>query len=232
MQQTILNYRLRSTHGRSIRTAILCMLGREATIVYLIWTRKLEITSVAYALFVNTVFLMGYQIKCYERNKGRHQSAAMKSKYSLLMKVHEFLRNYILLLIWSIINGLVYYYLFEFTKSNIWIPKLIGAITSMITDSMRFIPEIVLIIRTKSIIGYRLGFIIVEMIGSLFGILTVCLQSKIDIVPLISFVVLLVFQLVILVLKLYAFLHKDVRLKKIWSKQQKDSSSFGECFVE
>ena len=57
----------------------------------------------------------------------------------------------------------------------------------------------------RSAIGYSLLFIITEIIGSISGIISVCLENKIYIVPLISFINILVFQLIIMVLKLFIF---------------------------
>jgi uncharacterized protein with PQ loop repeat len=202
LPQVILNFRLKHTKNLSTTTIILWIIGAEITVVYLIWANEFVIICVAYGIFTGLAIFIGCQIRYYKRKK---ESEISKSKFQLLKRCLQFLGNYILLLIWSLINGLALYYIFELTKSRSWIPPLIGNILPTIIDAIGFIPQIILIIRMRSAIGYSLLFIITEIIGSISGTISVCLENKIYIVPLISFINILVFQLIIMVLKLFIF---------------------------
>jgi uncharacterized protein with PQ loop repeat len=112
-------------------------------------------------------------------------------------------------------NGLALYYIFELTKFNRWIPKSIGGGIPIITDSIGSIPQIILIIRMKSAAGCSLTSIIIDYVGAIAGIISVCLLKEIDIVPLISFINLFVFQMAIMILKLCVFPDKNKNKSKV-----------------
>lgn len=194
LPQVILNYRLKHTKNFSTMTIILVIIGAEVTFVYLIWSGELIIISIAFGIFISTGLFIGCQIKYYE-----------EKNIKIWIKRLKFLGHYLLFLIWSITNGLALYYIFELTKSHLWIPKLIGAIVPVVIDSITFIPQIILIIQMKSAVGYSLLSIIAELIGSISGPISTFLQEYFDIVPLITFISIFISQLIMIILKLCIF---------------------------
>ena len=210
LPQAFLNYRLKSTNNLSPFTIILWIIGAQVSAVYLIWMQELLIISLAYAVFAAIALFIGCQIRYYKREKELVFPAEIKDpKSRLLFKYIMFTGNYILLVICSLMNGLALYYIFEITKSHSWVSKSIGSIVPTITDTIGFVPQIILIIRMKSAAGYSLLFILTEYIGSIAGIISVFLLESIDIVPLISFINLFIFQMIIMILKLCVFPDKN-----------------------
>lgn len=209
LPQALLNYRRKSTDHLSAFTIILWTAGAEVSAVYLIWTYELLIISSAYAAFAGIALFIGCQIRFYHRKKPLVLPAKFQGKRcQLFMTYVIFAGNYILLLLGALMNGLALYHIFELTKSRSWASKLIGSIIPTITDSIGFIPQIILIIRKKSASGYSLLFILTEFIGAIAGIVSVFLLETFDVVPLISFLDLFIFQMIILVLKVCVFTEK------------------------
>jgi len=201
LPQAFLNYRLQSTRNLSTASIILWTVGGEISLVYLVWTNQLLIISVAYSIATGIALFIACQIKYYEQRKELSQSIITKTRCRLLTKRLQFLGNYILLLTASVMNALGLYYIFELTKSYSLVSQLIGSIIPPLVDSVGFIPQIIMIIRVRSADGYSFISIITELGGSICGIISVCILDEIDIVPLISFVSLVVFELVMTVLK-------------------------------
>ena len=136
-------------------------------------------------------------------------------------KYFEFIGNYLLLLLCSLVVGLAFYYVFELTRSHSWLTKVIGTVIPTLVDALGFIPQIILVIKRKSAHGYSLTFILTDMLGSVTGIISVCLWEKIDIVPLISFIGLFLFQAILFVLKMIIFRGREARQSNQISPMEK-----------
>ena len=174
-------------------------------VVYLAWSRELLIPCIGSALFVGVALLIACQIDYYATKSGHAPLKSILARHPLLIKRLKFAENYVILLTGSAISGLALYYVFELTKSHSWAPKLIGTIIPTSILSISFIPQIVLVCRTKSAVGYSLVFIITDLLGASFGVAAVCLQKDIDVVPMISLLVIIIYQLSLLVLKVCVY---------------------------
>ena len=226
--QIVLNYRLQNTKGLSTISVMLWVLSGEVSSIYLIWTGQMVIISIAYGIFVGMGIFIICQITYYEQNMINLSVAKTKFIDLLMKKYLIFLRNFSVSLIICVMSGLGMYFLFELSKSNEWVPKLIGSIIPVVVDSISFVPQVILIIKTKSTAGYSILFILTEVAGSLCGVISVCLHDEIDITPLISFASVAVFQLVILAFKLFIFRSDKDQDTKIWPEcQSKNRDSNG-----
>jgi uncharacterized protein with PQ loop repeat len=226
--QVVQNYRLKSTDKLSAATIILSVTGIEVTLVYLIWTHELPIRSAAYGIFIGISLFIGCQIKYYRHEQELNfQPIIEKSNYRLLTRYLQFIGNYILFLICLLMSGLLLYYIFELTKSHLWISKVIGTVVATIIDRIAFIPQIVLTIRMRSAVGYSLMFIIIDLISAATGIIATCLQENIDAVPLLSFLNLFVFQLLMMILKLCIFPDKKESRNHVQPEYQENNDSNG-----
>jgi len=203
--QAFLNYRLKNTKNFSKTTIILILVGAQVTFIYLVWSHELVIISVSFGIFISVGLFIRCQIKYYEERNQLILSTDLTKKPSLLIKRLKFLRNYLILLLFSTMNGFGLYYIFELTKSKPWVPKLIGAIIPVVVDTVTYIPQIVLIIRMKSSTGYSLLSIISELIASMSGIISACLQEHFDVVPLVTFISIFLSQVIMIILKLFIY---------------------------
>ena len=214
--QIVLNYRLRNTAGLSTMSVMLWILSGEVSSVYLIWTKQMIIISIAYGIFVGMGVFIICQIVFYQKHT-TNIPITKSNFFSLLMERYLFfIRDFSVSVIICLMTGLGMYSLFELSKSNEWIPKLLGSIIPVIVDVISFLPQLVLILKTKSTAGYSTLFILTEAIGSICGIISVCLHDEIDITPLISFGSVAVFQLAILVFKIFIFHSNRGQDIKVW----------------
>ena len=182
LPQAVLNYRLKSVTNLSLLAVILWSLGVEVSGV---WAKALLIISVAYGLFTGIAIVIGCQMR-FDRIENEERST---SKYL------EFIANYLLLLLCSLVVGLAFYYLFEWTRSHLWIINVIGIVLPTAVDA--------------------LGFALIVILGSITAIISVCLLERIDIVPWISFIINL------FVLKMIIFRGREARQSNQISPMEK-----------
>ncbi|CAF3591143.1 unnamed protein product [Adineta steineri] len=200
LPQALLNYRLQNTNNLSTTTIILWTIGSEITLIYLIWTDEILIIAATYAVFIAIALFIGCQIKYYDQEKQSiSPSVSQKSKY------FQFLINYMLLLFLSSICGILLYYVLQLTKSHLYMSVLIGGIIPTIIDSIAYFPQIILIIQMRSAVGVSSLMILTELIGFTAGTISICLEQHIDIIPMSSFVAMIIFNLILLVLTLCIF---------------------------
>ena len=219
--QVLLNYRLKNTSNLSLITVCLWIIGAEVSLFYLIWTKQLIFISISYGIFTLTAIFIVCQMKFYEK---RNEKRKFK-------KYFEFLGNYLLLLISSLINGFAFYYIFELSREHQWISQTIGIVIPSLIDGIGFIPQIIKIVQMKSSYGYSLLFILSDLFSSTMGLISVCLQDKIDIVPLISFISLIVFQSILFVLKLFVYPREKTISSELFDNDQNENPSGGLIYV-
>lgn len=207
--ETILNYRFECVYNLSIGSIILYILRCEAIIVYLFWISKLMIISISYILSVIISFFIGYRIKQDPYDKSVAKNASSLIYYNIIP------------LIWISINGIVYYYSFNFIQPYLWILILISASIPIILDLINLTKL------NKLSMEYYFEFNIIEIIGLLFCLITICQQSKININLLIVFIFMIVLQFFIVIIKLTIVQNKIIDKKEIISNQRKDFNSSG-----
>ncbi|CAF1416139.1 unnamed protein product [Adineta steineri] len=201
IMSTILYLIVRKLNNLSTSTIILSwIVGSGVTLVYLIWTDEILIIAAAYAVFIAIALFIGCQIKYYDQEKQSiSPSVSQKSKY------FQFIINYMLLLFLSSICGILLYYVLQLTKSHLYMSVLIGGVILGIIDSIGYLPQIILIIQMRSAVGFSSLTAVTEVIGFTAASISICLEHHIDIIPMASFIPVLIFNIILLALTLCIF---------------------------
>ncbi|CAF1357494.1 unnamed protein product [Adineta steineri] len=222
LPQALLNYRLQNTNNLSTTTIILWTIGSEITLVYLIWTNEILIIAATYAVFIAIALFIGCQIKYYDQEKQPiNPSVSQKSKY------FQFLINYMLLLFLCFIFGILLYYILQLTKSHLYMSVLIGGIIPTIIDSIGYFPQIILIIQMRSAVGFSSLMVLTELIGFTAGTISICLEHHIDRIPMSSFIAMIIFNIILLVLTLCIFQHTNKEENRTQSDYELGQDSKG-----
>eukprot|EP00298_Acanthocystis_sp_HF-20_P008965 c18018_g1_i1.p1 GENE.c18018_g1_i1~~c18018_g1_i1.p1 ORF type:complete len:223 (-),score=43.39 c18018_g1_i1:24-692(-) len=106
--------------------------------------------------------------------------------------------------------GALLWALFSFYFPD-WLVSLVGGIFSAVCLAIGFIPQMYVMVKEKTGDGFSYGLIFLDIVGASFGIIAIVLESEsgtLDWSVIASYIVLIVFEVFIFILKAFVFIPK------------------------
>ena len=230
LSQTCSSYRRNTTDYLTTIKMTLMNSMHEFNSFNWIWWFEAMFVMIFYGLIIIISVLMQYQIRYFGRERDEVQSKKVITGNSPWAKRVNLSTRYISLLTLPVINWLVFRFSFESMNSYSWTAKFIGTMAQLFVDSMGCISQIIVINRARSLIQYTIAFINIDVANMLFRIITVCLREHDQTSTLVLFTCLILFQLMMIMIKLYFFCSEMLMDNEGWLELQRDNKSNGEYF--
>lgn len=230
LSQTCSNYRRNTTdYLTTIKMTLLNSMD-EFNFFNWIWCFEAMFVMIFYGLIIIISVLIQYQIRYFGRERDEAQSKKVIANNSPWTKPVNLSTKSISLLALPIINWLIFRFSFESINSYSWTAKFIGTMVQLIVDSVGCIPQIIVIDRARSMIQYTIAFITIDVANMIFRIITVCLREHNQAITLVLFTCLILFQLMMIMIKLYFFCSEMLMDNEGRLELQSDNKSNGEYF--
>lgn len=228
LSQTCSNYRENTTDYLTTIKMTLLNFMYEFNFIKWIWCFEAMFVMMFSGLVIVISVSMQYQIKYLERNTGETEFKTATTNNSPWIGRMDLSTNYVSLLTLPTINWIAFRFSFESMNCHSWTAKFIGTMAQLIVDSTGCIHQIIIIDRARSMMQYTIAFVTIDIANMLLRIITVCLREHNQTTTLVLFTCLILFQLIMIMIKLRFFCSEMLMDNKKQLESHSDSNSSGE----